>query len=140
LVKLGVEIFFFKIPIGRTIFKFSFKTSGFCGAGWIFWSIFCQFFVIFSSKTWVFSGAGWSFWVKKTLFFCAKLHFLRGWMLFLGTFLSIFLSFCHAKFLFFASLRGLFESKKTIFFMRNFSFCGAGCSFWVQKRQLIEIF
>ena len=75
MVKLGVEIFFFKIPIGRTIFKFSFKTSGFCGAGWIFWSIFCQFFVIFWSKTWVFSGAGWSFWVKKTLFFLQNFSF-----------------------------------------------------------------
>ena len=33
LVKLGVENFFFKIPIGRTVFNFSCKTSCFFGAG-----------------------------------------------------------------------------------------------------------
>ena len=30
-VKLGVEIIFFKIPIGRTVFNFSCKTSVFAG-------------------------------------------------------------------------------------------------------------
>ena len=42
--------FFFKIPIGRTVFNFSCKTSGFCAAGcsfrvkkWHFLGIFCLF-------------------------------------------------------------------------------------------------
>ena len=46
MVKLGVENFFFKIPLGRTVLNFSYKTSGFCGAGCSFWYLFCQFFVI----------------------------------------------------------------------------------------------
>merc|ERR1711973_932441 len=84
--EVGGRFFFFKIPMGRTIFKFSFKTSGFCGAGWIFWSIFCQFF-----KQNLSFYRGWLvFLSKKDTFFFAKLQFLRGWMLFLGTFLSIF--------------------------------------------------
>ena len=84
MVKLGVEIFFFKIPIGRTVFNFSCKTSGFTGGFSFFWSTFCQFFVIFSCNTSAFCGAGWSFWVKKIHFFHAKLQFLRGWVVFLS--------------------------------------------------------
>ena len=49
-MKLGVEIFFFKITIGRTIFNFSCKTSGFCGAGCFFGvtflALFCHFFCL----------------------------------------------------------------------------------------------
>ena len=84
MVKLGVEIFFFKIPIGRTVFNFSCKTSGFTGGFSFSWSTFCQFFVIFSCNTSAFCGAGWSFWVKKDIFFHAKLQFLRGWVVFLS--------------------------------------------------------
>ena len=36
LVKLGVEIFFFKISMGRTVFNFSCKTSVFAGMGALF--------------------------------------------------------------------------------------------------------
>ena len=36
LVKLGVENFFFKIPIGRTVFNFSCKTSVFAGLDALF--------------------------------------------------------------------------------------------------------
>ena len=45
LVKLGVENFFFKIPIGRTVFIFSCKTSRFCPSGCSFWYLFCHFFL-----------------------------------------------------------------------------------------------
>merc|ERR1711973_828121 len=76
LVKLGVENIFFKITIGRTILNFSCKTSGFCGDGWFFWSIFCQFFVIFSNKTWDFAGLGGRFGTFFGTFFSFFLNVL----------------------------------------------------------------
>ena len=57
-VKLGVEIFFSKIPKGRTVFNFSCKTSSFVGGFSFFLSFFCHFFM-------------------------QKFSFLRGWMVFL---------------------------------------------------------
>ena len=76
--------FVFKIPIGRTIFNFSCKTSGFCGGGCSFWYLFCQFFVIFEFTISVFWEAGRSFRVKKDSFFHTKLRIFGGWMLFLS--------------------------------------------------------
>ena len=46
-MKLGVEIFFFKIPIGRTIFIFSCKTSGFEQVGALFGNFFGTFLSFF---------------------------------------------------------------------------------------------
>ena len=50
-------------------------------------------------------------------------------MLFLGTFFVNFLSFFHAKFLFFERLGGLFESKKDIFFCETSVFGGLDALF-----------
>ena len=46
-MKLGVEIFFFKIPIGRTVFIFSCKTSGFEQVGALFGNFFGTFLSFF---------------------------------------------------------------------------------------------
>ena len=46
-MKLGVEIFFFKIPIGRTVFIFSCKTSGFEQVGALFGNFFGTFVSFF---------------------------------------------------------------------------------------------
>ena len=83
-MKLGVEIFFFKIPIGRTIFNFSCKTSGFCGAGCFFGGTFLSFF---------------------GHFFLQNFSFLRGWEVFLSKKIPYF----QAKFHVFAGLGALFE-------------------------------
>ena len=42
-------------------------------------------------------------------FVIQNFSFLRGWVLFWGNFLVIFLSFFHAKFQFFAGMGDLFE-------------------------------
>ena len=63
---------------------------------------------------------------KKILFFSCKISVFAGMGALFGTFFVNFLSFLHAKFLFFARLGGLFELKKTFFFKQNFSFWGAG--------------
>merc|ERR1712016_202760 len=84
LVKLGVEIFFFKIPIGRTIFNFSCKTSGFCGAGCFFGGIFLSFFGHFFLQNFSCCGAGCSFWYLFCHFFMQNFIFLRGWEVFLS--------------------------------------------------------
>ena len=99
LVKLEVENFFFKIPIGRTIFNFSCKTSRFCGAGCSFWYLFLLIFCHFFMQNFSFLGGWVVFLSKKRLFFHEKLRFLRGWMLFLVPFLTLF---CH----FFCLFRG----------------------------------
>ena len=108
-MKLGVGIFFFKIPIGRTIFNFSCKTSGFLSWYLLFWVNFLvNFLSFFYAKLQFFARLGGLFELKKKLFFHAKLQFLRGWVLFLVPFFVIFLSFFHAKFQFFVGLGGLF--------------------------------
>ena len=58
-MKLGVEIFFFKIPIGRTIFNFSCKTSGFL-RGWVVFLVifFVNFLAFFHAKLQLFAGLG----------------------------------------------------------------------------------
>ena len=90
---------------------------------------FSRFFVIFLYKTLVFCEAGWSSWVKNTFFFHAKLQFFQGWVLFLVNFLPFVMQN-------FSFLRGWEVFLSIFFFMQNLSFCGAGCSFWVQKGQL----
>ena len=86
-MKLGVRIFFFKIPEHRTIFNFSCNTPVFVGLG----ALFGTFFVNFLS------------------FFHAKLQFFVGLGALFGTFLLNFLSFFHAKFQFFERQGGLYE-------------------------------
>ena len=46
-MKLGVENFFFKIPISRTILIFSCKTSGFAQVGALFGNFFGTFLSFF---------------------------------------------------------------------------------------------
>ena len=121
MVKLGVENFFFKIPTCRTVFNFSCKTSGFCGAGCSFGYLFCQFCGIFSCKTSAFCGVGWSFWVKKTLFFHAKLQFLRAWVVFLVPFFSFFGHFFMQNFSFWRGWE-VFLSKKRQYFHAKLQF------------------
>ena len=57
-MKLGVGIFFFKIPIGRTVFNFSCKTSVFAGLGALFGTFFGGFFAIFHAKFQFFARLG----------------------------------------------------------------------------------
>ena len=83
-MKLGVGNFFFKITIGRTIFNFSCKTSGFCGAGCFFGGTFLSFF---------------------GHFFLQNFSFLRGW----EVFLSKKIQFFSGKNYVFAGLDALFE-------------------------------
>ena len=78
----GSRFFFFKIPIGRTIFNFSCKTSVFWRDGCSFRYLFSHFFVIFSWKISFFCEAVRSFWVKKEIFCQAKLQFLVVWVVF----------------------------------------------------------
>ena len=115
-MKLGVKNFFFKIPIGRTIFNFSCKTSGFRGAGCFFGSIFLAFFCHFFMQNFCFLRGWVVFLSKNRQFFYAKLQFLRGWVVFLVPFLSLF---CH-------------------FFMQNFSFLRGWEVFLSKKRQQIS--
>ena len=83
-MKLGVENFFFKIPTCRTVFNFSCKTSGFCGAGCFFGGTFLSFF---------------------GHFFLQNFSFLRGW----EVFLSKKIQFLSGKNSVFAGLDALFE-------------------------------
>ena len=88
-MKLGVENFFFKIPIGRTIFNFSCKTSGFMPGYllfWVnFWSSFCHFFM----QKFCFLRGWVVFLSKKKLFFSCKTSVFAGLGALFGTF------FCH---------------------------------------------
>ena len=91
-MKLGVEIFFFKIPIGRTVFNFSCKTS--------------VFFLLFYVKKKIAPIKN-----KKNFFqFLEQLGALfKKMTYFLVNFFVNFLAFFHAKLQLFAGLGGLFE-------------------------------
>ena len=91
-MKLGVEKINFKIPYCRTVFNFSCKTSGFCGAGCFFGGTFLSIFCHFFMQNFSFLR-GWEVFLskKKTLFFRKKFQVLRGWMLFLTIFKFHFL-------------------------------------------------
>ena len=126
LVNLGVEIFFFKILIGRTFFNFSCKTSRSCLGTCSFGGTFLSFFGHFFLQNFSFLR-GWEvFLSKKIHFFLAKIQFLRGWVVFLVPFLSFF---CHFLMQNFSFLRGwmVFLSKKRHFFSCKASaFVGLG--------------
>ena len=111
-MKLGVEIFFFKIPYCRTIFNFSCKTSGFCGAGCFFGGTFLSFF---------------------GHFFIHNLSFLRGWVVFLSEKDNFF----SCKTSVFAGLGSLFGTFFWHFFVifscRNSVFWEAGRSLLVKN-------
>ena len=77
-MKLGVEIFFFKITIGRTIFNFSCKTSGFCGAGCFFGGTFLSFFGHFFLQNFSFLRGCEVFLSKKIQFFSGKNYVFAG--------------------------------------------------------------
>ena len=92
-MKLGVENFFFKIPIGRTIFNFSCKTSGFCGAGCFFGGTFLSFFGHFFLQNLSFLR-GWEvFLSKKRQFFSCKISVFAGLGALFGNFFVDFLAF-----------------------------------------------
>ena len=89
----GSRFVFFKFPYCRTIFNFSCKTSGFCGAGCFFGGIFLSFFGHFFLQNFSFLR-GWEvFLSKKRQFFEMKLHVFGGLGALFGTFFINFLSF-----------------------------------------------
>ena len=88
-MKLGVEIFFFKIPIGRTVFIFSCKTSSFVGGFSFFWSFFCHFFM----QNFSFLRGWMVFLSKKRHFFSCKTSAFAGLGGLFGNFFGTFVSF-----------------------------------------------
>ena len=130
MVKLGVEIiFFFNVPIGRTVFNFSCKISGFLKLFFLFWVNFLvNFLSFFLCKTSVFCEAGWYFWVKID-FFYAKLQFLRGWVVLLVPFLSFFCHFFIPNFSFLRGWEVFLRKKKTIFSCKTSVFEGLDALF-----------
>ena len=89
----GSRFFFFKIPIGRTVFNFSCKTSRSCLGTCSFGGTFLSFFGHFFLQNFSFLR-GWEvFLSKKRQFFEMKLHVFGGLGALFGTFFINFLSF-----------------------------------------------
>ena len=92
-MKLEIEKINFKIPYCRMVFKFSCKTSVFCGAGCFFGELFCQFLVIFFMQNFSF-WRGWEvFFSKKRHFFSCKTSVFEGLSALFGNFFVDFLAF-----------------------------------------------
>ena len=119
-MKLGVEIFFFKIPCCRTIFNFSSKTSGFFRV-----SAVVGRFSIFHAKLQVFAGLGALFGTFFCHFFMQNFSFLGGWEVFLSKKNTFFYEKLHV----FGGLGALFGTFFVFFSCKISVFCEAGRSF-----------